>query len=294
MILHDTHAHLDLLIGRELDIDTRDNSNDELDGTDVEELAGGISLINTYLRYHQWVIQPTVSLGNFKLNRELWRAHPKVKLLLGAHPEIVDAAFEFDSYIMSVEQYIPELLSSGLIGHQVVGIGKCGLDYYYTQNSAILEIQKRLFWYHIDLASQLNLPLAIHTRDAWEDTLEILARQPRIHGRFQIHCFTGNTDHMRRIQDMGGYIAIGGIVTFNSARELQQAVRQAPEDMLLLETDLPFLAPVPHRGATCVPEHIRDIASYIARLRGCDTDYIIALSARNSSRLYGQILDQKQ
>ena len=150
---------------------------------------------------------------------------------------------------------------------RIIGIGECGLDYYYTQDSRIIHKQKELFESQIDLAIKLDIPLFIHTRDAFDDTFEILKSKPGIHGKFAIHCFTGNKNHLKEVLDMGGKAAFGGIITFGkNAEYLREAFAYCPKDGYLLETDLPFLSPKPFRGKDNLPEYIKFVAEKMGQI----------------------------
>lgn len=168
---------------------------------------------------------------------------------------------------------------------RVIGIGETGLDYYYDHSQR--GTQQSLFRMHIGVARETGLPLIIHTRDAEEDTLEILAEEMG-KGAFPalIHCFTASADFGRRVVEMGLSISLSGIVTFKNAKELQQIAKEIPQDRLLVETDSPFLAPVPHRGKPCEPAFVSDTARFIAGLRGEDPDKLAAYTTTNFRNLF--------
>ena len=165
---------------------------------------------------------------------------------------------------------------------RVIGIGETGLDYFYEHSDR--EAQKHLFRLHIAVARRTGLPLIIHTRDAEDDTLEILGDEMG-KGEFPalIHCFTASAEFGEKVLEMGLSISLSGIVTFKNAKELQAVARTVPEDRLLVETDSPFLAPVPHRGKTCEPAFVRDTASFLAELRG---EKLEVLAARTTDNFY--------
>ena len=165
---------------------------------------------------------------------------------------------------------------------RVIGIGETGLDYFYEHSDR--EAQKRLFRLHIAVARRTGLPLIIHTRDAEDDTLEILGDEMG-KGGFPalIHCFTASAEFGEKVLEMGLSISLSGIVTFKNARDLQAVARTVPVDRLLVETDSPFLAPVPHRGKTCEPGFVRDTASFLADLRG---EKLEDLAARTTDNFY--------
>lgn len=170
---------------------------------------------------------------------------------------------------------------------KVIGIGETGLDYYYEHSDRAA--QQRLFRLHIDVAREVQLPVIIHTRDAEEDTLAILEDELG-KGAFPalIHCFTASAEFGRQVLDLGLSVSISGIVTFKSARELQDFAREIPQDRLLVETDSPFLAPVPHRGKPCEPGFVRDTAQFIADLRSEPLGELARYTTQNFYTLFGK------
>ncbi len=168
---------------------------------------------------------------------------------------------------------------------KVIAIGETGLDYYYDHSDR--ETQKALFRTHIDVARQTGLPLIVHTRDAEDDTAQILSDEME-KGAFPalIHCFTASSDFARKVLDLGLTISLSGIVTFKNARDLQAIAATLPEDRLLVETDAPFLAPVPHRGQTCEPAFTADTARCVAGLRGIETERLADTTSRNFFNLF--------
>lgn len=170
---------------------------------------------------------------------------------------------------------------------RVIGIGESGLDYYYDKSDRA--VQRALLRIHIAVSRATGLPLIIHTRDAEEDTLAIL-REEAGKGAFPalIHCFTASAGFGRAVLDLGLTISLSGIVTFRNARELQDFAAEIPGDRLLVETDSPFLAPVPHRGRPCEPAFVRDTATFVAALRGQSVEALAAQTTANFYRLFGK------
>jgi TatD DNase family protein len=170
---------------------------------------------------------------------------------------------------------------------RVIGIGETGLDYFYEYSDRA--VQAKLFRMHIDVARETGLPVIIHTRDAEDDTYEILAEEMG-KGAFPalIHCFTASAEFGRKVLDLGLTISLSGIVTFKNAKELQAVASQVPEDRLLVETDSPFLAPVPHRGKSCEPAFVADTARFVAGLRGVEPDTLAEQTTGNFSRLFAK------
>ena len=170
---------------------------------------------------------------------------------------------------------------------KVIAIGETGLDYYYDHSDR--ETQKSLFRRHISVSRETGLPLIVHTRDAEDDTHAILAEEME-KGAYPalIHCFTASADFARKVLDLGLTISLSGIVTFKNARDLQAIAAQVPEDRLLVETDAPFLAPVPHRGQVCEPAFTADTARFVSGLRDIAPEYLAEATTRNFLKLFGK------
>ena len=170
---------------------------------------------------------------------------------------------------------------------KVIGIGETGLDYYYDKSDR--QVQQTLFRMHIAVARETGLPLIVHTRDAEDDTAQIIGDEMGT-GAFPalIHCFTASADFARKMLDLGLTISLSGIVTFKNAKDLQEIVKDLPENRLLVETDAPFLAPVPHRGRTCEPSYVADTAAFIAQLRGIEPEQLHEATTRNFHDLFSK------
>lgn len=149
----------------------------------------------------------------------------------------------------------------------LVGIGECGLDYYYEHSSR--QDQQKAFSKQIELANIYDLTLVVHTRDAWDDTFSILGEigPPN---KVLFHCFTGDREKASKALDMGAYLSFSGIVTFRNAEDIREAARFTPLSRLLIETDSPYLAPVPHRGKTNVPAFVGLVGEFLAQLKNMD------------------------
>ena len=170
---------------------------------------------------------------------------------------------------------------------RVIGIGESGLDYYYDHSDRAR--QRDSFRNHIAAARETQLPLIVHTRDAEEDTYEILGEEMG-KGAYPalIHCFTASGAFAEQVLALGLYISISGIVTFRNAKELQAAAKAVPLDRLLIETDSPFLAPVPHRGKPCEPAFVADTARFLADLRGEPLETLAEATTANFYRLFSK------
>ena len=194
---------------------------------------------------------------------------------IGIHPHEADAHPDVDT----------RTLVAKASHKKVIGIGESGLDYYYDHSDR--DHQRRSFRAHIAAARETQLPLIVHTRDAEDDTEAILAEELD-KGRFPalIHCFTGSGEFARRMLALGLFVSISGIVTFRNARELQQTAKAVPLDRLLIETDSPFLAPVPHRGKACEPAFVADTAAFLADLRDEPLELLASATSANFRRLF--------
>ena len=170
---------------------------------------------------------------------------------------------------------------------RVIAIGETGLDYFYEYSDR--KVQADLFRMHIDVARETQLPVIIHTRDAEDDTHEILAEEME-KGAFPalIHCFTASAEFGRKVLDLGLTISLSGIVTFKNAKDLQAVAQEVPDDRLLVETDSPFLAPVPHRGKSCEPAFVADTARFVAELRGVEPQELAEQTTRNFTKLFAK------
>ncbi len=166
---------------------------------------------------------------------------------------------------------------------RVVAIGETGLDYYYHPEHAAP--QQASFATHLQAASQSGKPVIIHTRSAKEDTLRML-READLANAGVLHCFTEDWDMARQALDLGYYISLSGIVTFRNASELREVARQVPADRLLVETDSPYLAPVPHRGKPNEPQFVHEVASFLAELRGESLEQLQQSTTDNFHRLF--------
>jgi TatD DNase family protein len=170
---------------------------------------------------------------------------------------------------------------------KVIGLGETGLDYYYDKSDR--QVQQALFRTHAAVSRETGLPLIIHTRDAEDDTVAILEDELG-KGPFPalIHCFTASPGFGRRVLELGLTISLSGIVTFKNARDLQAFAPEIPADRLLVETDSPFLAPVPHRGRPCEPAFVADTARFVAELRGETVDSLAENTTRNFFGLFAK------
>jgi TatD DNase family protein len=166
---------------------------------------------------------------------------------------------------------------------EIVAVGECGLDFHYDRSPR--DVQREVFAAQIALAHAHDLALVIHTREAWEETFDVLAAEG-VPERTVFHCFTGGPDEARRCLDLGAVLSFSGIVTFPSATDLQDAARHCPLDRLLVETDSPYLAPVPHRGQRNQPAWVPVVGAAIAALQGVDDGAVAEATWATAIRIY--------
>ena len=204
----------------------------------------------------------------------LAESHPEIFATVGVHPN--------DAPKVSSETF--KNLEDLLHHSKVKALGEIGLDYHWGVPK---EVQHPIFVRQLELAASLHVPVVIHTRDAWADTIETLrthwasTRLPCI-----MHCFTGNPEQARECLELGFYLAFGGVATFPKATEIREAARIAPLDRLLIETDSPYLAPVPHRGKRNEPAFVAHVAKMIAEIRGMSVDELAAATTQNFEHLF--------
>ena len=229
--------------------------------------AAGISgFLNISTRQREW--QDIIALAE---------QEPDVWATVGIHPHEADAHADLGEAALLAAAEHPK----------VIGIGETGLDYFYDHSDRAT--QQALFRTHIAVSRQTSLPLIVHTRDAEDDTAAIL-REETEKGAFPalIHCFTASAGFARDMLDLGLMISLSGIVTFKNAADLQAVATSLPDDRILVETDAPFLAPVPHRGKACEPAFVADTARFVAGLRGTTPEALGEITTRNFFRLFAK------
>ena len=253
MTLIDSHCHL-IYEG------LADRQGEVLENARARGVGG---FLNISTRQREW--NDVIAVA--ERNDDVWAS-------VGVHPHEADAH--------------PDLGSSALVEGsrhpRVIAIGECGLDYYYDKSDRAA--QRERFEAHIDAARQTGLPLIVHTRDAEEDTAQILETAVREGGVTGVlHCFTGSAELARKGLDLGFYVSLSGIVTFKKAQDMQNTAKWLPAEQMLVETDAPFLAPVPNRGKVCEPAFVADTAAFVANLRGESVDQLAETTTANFFRL---------
>jgi len=228
--------------------------------------AGVTGMLNISTREREW--------GDIIATAQ---AHENIWASVGIHPHEADEHPDIDT----------ARLVDAARHTKVVAIGETGLDYYYDHSDR--ERQQASFRAHIAAARETGLPLIVHTRDAEEDTLAILTEEME-KGAYPglIHCFTASGPFADAVLELGLFISISGIVTFKNAKDLQETAARLPHDRLLIETDSPFLAPVPHRGKTCEPAYVADTARFLADLRGEEVTELVAATSANFFELFSK------
>lgn len=205
--------------------------------------------------------------------RQIAQRYAGISASVGIHPNVERG-----------EHYTLEELVAEADYPEVIAIGETGLDYFRSEGD--LDWQRERFSIHIAAARQTQKPLVIHTREARDDTMDMLESEQAADAGGIIHCFTEDWETARRALDIGFYISLSGIVTFKNARALQDVAKKLPLDRILIETDAPYLSPVPHRGKTNRPAYVRHVAAFLAELRGDSIENIAVRSSENFHRLF--------
>ena len=254
----DSHAHID---GPEFD-------GDREQVIERARVAGVSTILNIGTGDpHSGALERAVDLAE---------THSDVYTAIGIHPH--DARL-FDD---EAEKLVLRLITQS---SRVVAWGEIGLDFHYDNSPR--EVQIKVFKRQLQLAGDANLPVIIHTREAEAETIDILKSQSASAGRTGImHCFSGSSWLAQQALDLGFYISLSGIVTFKKADELRATAKQVPRDMLLIETDCPFLAPVPYRGKRNEPAYVVEVARCLADLHGVSVDEIGRVTAANFARMF--------
>ena len=257
MLLVDSHCHLDLL-----DLSPFDGT---LDGALQQARENGVGRM----------LCVSITLEDFPRVLAVAQTYDHVYASVGVHPNERDGR----------DPSAAELIRIATSEKKVIAIGETGLDYFRSNGD--MDWQRERFRRHIAAAKATGLPLIIHMRDATRDTLDILREEASAGVRGVMHCFTGDLPTALAAIELGFYISFSGIVTFNSAADLREVAASIPEDYLLIETDSPYLAPVPHRGKPNHPAYVRHVAECIAGLRETSLERIAGITTANFSRLFG-------
>jgi len=249
-VLVDTHCHLDSL--------------EDLDGVLDRMRSASVGRVVTI----------GVDGPSSEWAAETANAHPDVWATVGLHPH--DAKDRTDDLMTRLRVLAGDA--------RVVGVGETGLDYHYDHSPR--DVQRDVFAEQIALAKETGNALVIHTREAWDDTFAILEREG-IPERTVFHCWSGDAANARRASDMGCVLSFSGTVTFRNADDLRDAARVTPLDRIVVETDAPFLTPIPHRGKRNEPAYVRHVAELLATIKDVDLDTFAEQTTRNAARLFG-------
>lgn len=252
------------------------DSHCHLDGLDYQDLHRDIDdvLTKAEARDVKFMLAVATTLPGYRAMIDLIGSRPQVAFSCGVHPLNIDDGYDFEE------------LRRLAADPRVVAMGETGLDYFYQKEAEQLKLQQDSFRHHIRVGRELNKPVIVHTRDARQDTLDILREEQAGDCGGVLHCFTEDKATAEVLLDLGFYISFSGIVTFRNAEQLREAARYVPLDRLLIETDSPYLAPVPHRGKENQPAYVRDVAEYLAVLKGVSLETLAATTTANFARLF--------
>ncbi len=214
-----------------------------------------------------------IDLESYPKMVDLVKNYPLISLSVGVHPNVQDGK----------DPSVEELIELGK-DSKVIAIGETGLDYFRSEGD--LEWQHQRFRNHIQAAKKLNKPLIIHTREAGHDSLDDLAAEGADEVGGIIHCFTEDWEYAKKALNLGFYISFSGIVTFKNAQDIKEVAKKVPADRFLIETDSPYLAPVPFRGKPNYPTYVRYVAEHIAELRSISVEEVAQLSSDNFNTLF--------
>ncbi len=251
-MLFDTHAHYD----------------DEKFDQDRQELLSSMPSRGVGL-----IVDPASDIASAMKARDISREFDFVYFAAGVHPH--EAAGAGETYLDDIRALARD--------PKCVAVGEIGLDYHYDFSPR--DVQRRVFAEQLELSLELSKPVIIHEREAVQDNLNILAAHPGVRG--VVHCFSGSWETARILLDMGLYLGFTGVVTFKNARKCVEVVKNMPLERMVIETDSPYMAPVPHRGERNSSLFVRLVAEKIAEIRGMDYEDVEALTMENGRRLYG-------
>lgn len=250
--LIDTHAHIDML---------------------EENVENILAEMNNY--GVKKAVIPSVEAAAIDKIVKIANNYENIYAMLGIYPS------EAKSYNDDLEKTFISIAENN---KKIVAIGEIGLDYYWDKS--FKELQQEVFIKQIKLANKLNLPVAVHDREAHKDTFDIL-KETGVQKGVLLHCFSGSVEFMKECVKEGWYIALGGVVTFKNAIKMKEVAKEVPLEKLLLETDSPYLTPVPYRGKPNKPAYVRFVAEEIAKLRNLPVVELIDITTNNAERFFG-------
>lgn len=239
----------------------------------IEEISVEDIIKNALDNGVEKLIVPAAYPTDIEVVKDLAQKYENVYGLLGVHPSEVKGWN--DDLIDKIKEYSKS--------SKIVGIGEIGLDYYWDKS--FNDLQKEVFIKQIKLANELNFPISVHDREAHKDTFDILTEYNK-NSAVVMHCFSGSVEFMKECVKQGWYIAIGGVVTFKKAIKMKEVAKEVPLDKLLLETDAPYLTPVPYRGKTNQPAYVKYVAEEIASIRGISFEEVDEITTQNAKKVF--------
>lgn len=257
--LIDTHSHIDMLVGPQ-----EDNTHTTIQ--DVIKEMNGLGV--------KKAIIPAVEIATQDNIAELANSDENIFGMVGLFPS------EAKTYTPEFEAKMENL---ALHNKKIVAVGEIGLDYYWDKS--FIDEQKEVFIKQINMAQRLNLPIVVHDREAHKDCFDILKESGAKNILF--HCFSGSVEFMKECVREGWYIALGGVVTFKNAVKMKDVAREVPIDKLVLETDSPYLTPVPFRGKQNKPAYVKYVAEEIAKIREMPYEELVDITTTNAERFFG-------
>ncbi len=219
------------------------------------------------------IITAGFDISSSRKNLEIASRFPNVFATIGIHPEMVD----------ELEKDYLEVLKEMSKNKKVVAIGEIGLDYHFKDDNK--ELQKEIFVKQIELANFLDLPVVVHSRDAMGDTLELLKKHPPKKESL-LHCYSGSIESAKEFIKLGFSFSFGGVVTFNNAKNVVKVVEELPIEKIMLETDCPYMAPVPFRGKRNEPMYIPYIARKITEIKNIEVEKIAETTTKNAEKMF--------
>lgn len=252
--LIDSHVHL-------LDPRLRDRAEEIIKSLDAEDIECVVEISADATESHE-------ALSFAASNKNVF-------CTIGVHPIFAETySDEFEAWALSQRD-----------NKKIVAVGECGLDYYHMETPA--HHQQEIFARQIKLADKLGLPLVIHARDAFDDTFKMLNEHKKyLNSGLVLHCFSGGADEVTRFKIFDAYFAFGGTVTYKNSALAAEAIRAVPRDRLMLETDCPYLAPVPIRGTVNEPKNVKYVAEHISVVLGISFEQVAKLTTENTKRFY--------
>lgn len=254
-------------------IDSHAHLEDEAFDSDRDEILGNLKKDGV-----DFLFNCGSSLKTSEESVELSKKYENVYAIVGVHPE------HAGSYSEEIEAKIEKLTEE----EKTVAIGEIGLDYHYDDMPS-KEVQRRVFIFQLELAKKLQLPVVIHSRDAKQETFDILKAHKEKDQNFRciLHCYSGGVELMREYMKLGFFISLGGVTTFKNARIPKEVAKEVPIERLLLETDCPYMTPVPYRGKRNEPKYVLETAKYIAELRKISLEELLFHTDKNTFEFFG-------